>query len=65
MRTAAVETAADAWRLFDDDDVGAHVGEEHGAEGAGGEAGEVEDADSFEGLHDGLLGWKVEDEDGR
>ena len=35
-------------RRFDDDDVGAEVAEEHRAEGAGRQAGEIEDADSFE-----------------
>jgi len=62
---AAVEAAADAGGLFNDDDVGAHVGEEHGAEGAGGESGEVEDADSFEGLHMGSLAGRWKTEDGR
>ena len=48
---AHLHAAAGARGFFDDDDVGAEVAEEHGAVGAGGLAGEVEDADSFEGHH--------------
>ena len=35
----------------DADDVGAHVGEEHGAERTGPDAGDLEDGDSLEGSH--------------
>ena len=44
-------------RVFDLDNFGAEVVQEHGADGAGQEAGEVEDAGGGEGSHAGSLAW--------
>ena len=45
---AGAELGGDAGNGLDEGDIGAEVGEEHGAVGAGREAGEIEDFDAFE-----------------
>jgi hypothetical protein len=48
----------------DADHLGAQVGEEHRAEGAGADAGELEDFDSFERAHGDLQGVRLSEEGG-
>ena len=45
--------------VFDLDDLRAQVTEQHGADGAGQKAGQVEDAGVVEGVHEGSLAWLV------